>query len=92
MALAFQGGVELSTYLNIAEIVISAALIVFVLFQAKGAGFTGTFGADSSIFRTRRGVEKTLFNFTVVLAVAFILISIASVLVAAGGAGAAPVQ
>jgi preprotein translocase subunit SecG len=64
------------------QIVISIALLLFVLLQSKGAGFSGTFSNDSSVFRTRRGVEKTLFNFTLVLATVFVIISIVSVLTA----------
>ena len=41
--------------------------------------FSATFNSDSSIYRTRRGVEKTLFNVTIVLAVVFVVVSIISV-------------
>jgi preprotein translocase subunit SecG len=70
-----------AVYLNIVEILISIVLIVVVLLQTRGSGFSATFSSDSSIYRSRRGVEKTLFNFTIALAVLFVLISIASVLV-----------
>lgn len=70
------------TYLNIAQIVISLLLMLIILTQAKGAGFNGTFSADSSIFRTRRGVEKTLFQTTIALVVIFVVVSILSVVVA----------
>lgn len=69
------------TYLNVVQILVSAVLIVVVLLQSKGEGFSGTFSSDSSVFRTRRGVEKTLFDFTIILAAAFVVISIASVIV-----------
>jgi len=42
-----------------------------VLLQARGAGLGATFGGDSSVYRSRRGIEKRLFQFTVVLGVAF---------------------
>lgn len=70
-------------YVQIIQIVISVALIVVILAQAKGAGgLGGIFGGDSTVYRTRRGVEKTLFNVTIGLALAFFGISIVSVLVA----------
>ena len=70
-------------YVQIIQIIISVALIVVILVQAKGqGGLGGIFGGDSSVYRTRRGVERTLFNVTVGLAVAFFFISIISVLVA----------
>ncbi len=72
----------MSTYLNIVQILISVVLIVVVLLQTRGAGFSATFSSDTSIYRTRRGVERTLFNVTIGLAVLFILVSIASVILA----------
>jgi preprotein translocase subunit SecG len=71
----------LAFYINIVQIIISAALIIVIMLQAKGAGgLGGIFGGEGSFFRTRRGVEKTLFNFTIVLAALFVLISILSLL------------
>ncbi len=72
----------MSVYLNIAQIIVSVVLIVVVLLQTKGSTFSGAFGADASVFRTRRGLEKTLFQLGLGLAALFVLISIASVLAA----------
>jgi preprotein translocase subunit SecG len=69
-------------YVNLLQIVISVALIVVILIQAKGSGLGSIFGGDSSIYKTRRGVEKTLYQATVGLAVAFFAMSIVSVLIA----------
>ncbi|MFC1913129.1 preprotein translocase subunit SecG [Chloroflexota bacterium] len=71
----------MQTYLNVAQIVLSAALILAILFQVKGGGLGGIFGQAETVFRTKRGVEKTLFQLTVVLAVLFIVISIVSLVV-----------
>ena len=69
----------MSVYLNIAQIIISAALVVVILMQTKSSGgLGGIFGSDGSVFRTRRGVEKTLFNFTIALSVAFLVVSLLS--------------
>jgi preprotein translocase subunit SecG len=68
-----------ATYLNIVEIVVSIVLILVILLQTRGSGFSATFSSDSSIYRSRRGVERTVFNFTIVLAVVFIIVSILSV-------------
>lgn len=66
-------------YLNIAQIIISVALVVVILMQTKSSGgLGGIFGGDGSVFRTRRGVERTLFNFTIVLSVAFLVVSLLS--------------
>ena len=70
-------------YVQIIQIIVSVALIAVILVQAKGqGGLGGIFGGEGGVYRTRRGVEKTLFNVTVGLAVAFFVVSIASVLVA----------
>jgi preprotein translocase subunit SecG len=69
----------LGFYLNIAQIIISVALVVVILMQTKSSGgLGGIFGGDGSVFRTRRGVERTLFNFTIVLSVAFLVVSLLS--------------
>lgn len=64
------------TYLSIAQIVISVALVLAILLQVKGGGMGGIFGQADSVYRTRRGIERTLFQLTIVLAVIFIIISI----------------
>jgi len=68
----------LLTYLNVAQIVLSIALILVVMLQVKGGGLGGIFGQADSVYRTKRGLEKTLFQLTVALAVLFIIISIVS--------------
>lgn len=72
----------MTTYLNIVQIIISVIVILVVLLQSRGSGFSATFSSDTSIYRTRRGVERTLFNVTIGLAVLFIGVSIASVIFA----------
>jgi preprotein translocase subunit SecG len=69
------------TYLNSVEIVVSAVLIVMLIAQSRGSGFTGTSQDQTTVFRTRRGIEKTLFQATLVLAVLFVVVSIASGLI-----------
>jgi preprotein translocase subunit SecG len=70
----------LSTYITIVQIIISVALILLVLVQSRGEGFSATFSSDSSIFRTRRGVELTLFRLTIVVGIFWVMMSIVSVL------------
>ena len=70
------------TAINLAMIIVSIVLILSVLLQTKGSSFSGAFGGDtSSIYRTRRGVEKTLFQFTIGLAAIFVALAIVSNLV-----------
>lgn len=68
---------ELTDYLNIAEILISIALIAIILLQVKGEGVGGL--QSGSFVRTRRGLEKTLFQLTIVLVVLFLVVSAVSV-------------
>ena len=74
----------LAPYVQVIQIVLSIALIAVVLLQGRGSGFSATFSSDSSIYRTRRGVERTLFQFTIGLAIIFVLVSIISVKIATG--------
>jgi preprotein translocase subunit SecG len=68
-------------YIHIAQILVAVALSIVILFQAKGADVGGMFGGGGGggSFRTRRGIEKTLFQLTIVLAVVFLIISAWSV-------------
>ncbi len=69
----------METYLNVAQIVLSIALILAVLFQVRGGGLGGIFGQPSTVFRTKRGVEKTLFQLTIALVVLFIIIALLTI-------------
>ena len=70
----------MQTYLSVAQIVLSAALILAILLQVRGGGLGGIFGQADTVFRTKRGVERTLFQLTIVLAVLFIIISIVTLI------------
>lgn len=69
----------MTTYLNIAQILVSVALVLVVLLQVRGGGLGGIFGSPDTVFRTRRGVEKSLLQLTIALAVLFVIISVFSV-------------
>ncbi|GAC1392350.1 MAG: hypothetical protein NVS4B11_27220 [Ktedonobacteraceae bacterium] len=73
----------LSAYLpaiRVIQIILCVAVIIFILLQARGAGLGSAFGGSSagSVFKTRRGVERLIFNTTIVFVVLFCLISILS--------------
>lgn len=60
-------------------IIVAIVLILVVLLQTKGSSFSGAFGGDtSSIYKTRRGIEKTLFQFTIGIGVLFVVLAIIS--------------
>jgi preprotein translocase subunit SecG len=68
----------LNAFLAIGQIIVSIALIAAILLQSRGTGLSGTFGGDSAVYRSRRGVERRLWQFTIVLLVLFVLFSLAS--------------
>lgn len=72
---------EFEDYFNLAQLLISIVLIAVVLLQTRGGDIGAAFGGGGggSSYRTRRGLEKTLFQFTIVLAVIFVGISALSV-------------
>lgn len=82
-----QGVILVAVYMQVAELLMAVLLIVLILLQARGAGFSGTFNTEATVFRTRRGLEKTLFNTTIVVAVLFLLLTIGSVILSKPGLG-----
>ena len=74
---------DIQAALQIAAVIISLLLIVLILLQVKGGGLGSLLGGDAGggIARTRRGLEKTLFQITIIIAVLFLAISIVAVLV-----------
>jgi preprotein translocase subunit SecG len=64
------------TYLIIAQCVVAAAMIAVITLQVRGGGLGGIFGQPESVYRTRRGVEKSLFQFTIGLTILFVILCI----------------
>ena len=67
----------MQSFFQISMIFVSILLVGVILVQVRGQG-SGFFGSAQASFRTRRGVEKTLFQLTIALAVVFTLIAIVS--------------
>lgn len=65
-------------FLNIAQMVLSVALVLVILFQVRGGGLGGIFGQPDTVYRTRRGIERQLFQLTIVIVVLFITVAIIS--------------
>lgn len=60
------------------QIVVSILLIASILLQQKGGGLGAAFGGDGQVYRSRRGIEKSLFITTIILAALFIGVALAS--------------
>jgi len=65
----------LPTYLLVAQVLVSIALIAAVLFQLRGGGIGGIFGQADSVYRTRRGIESTLLRLTIILVVVLVVLA-----------------
>lgn len=68
----------MNPFLAVGQIIVSIALMVSILLQARGTGLSGAFGGDSAVYRSRRGIERRLWQFTIVLAILFAVFSLAS--------------
>ena len=68
----------MNPFLAVGQILVSISVVFAILLQARGTGLSGTFGGDSAVYRSRRGIERRLWQFTVVLIVLFMLFSLAS--------------
>lgn len=73
----------MAVYLNLAQIVMGIALILSIVLQSKEAGLGGLMGGEAGgVFRARRGVERTLFQVTIVLSILFFALAMLNVLYA----------
>jgi preprotein translocase subunit SecG len=68
----------METYLYVAQLVVAVAVILLVLLQVRGGGLGGIFGQADTVYRTKRGVEKTLFQLTIALVIIFVILAIVS--------------
>ena len=70
----------MQTYVSFAVVLVVSLLVISILLQVRGAG-GGLFGGGAAQYQTRRGIEKTLFQITIGLGVAFVGLAIANMLV-----------
>jgi len=62
--------------LKIAQLVVAVLLIVAILLQNRGAGLSGVFGGAGNVYMAKRGLEKKLFVFTIILSIIFFAVSL----------------
>ena len=75
----------MNAILAIGQVAVSIALMASILLQTRGAGLGATFGGDSSVYRSRRGIEKRLFQFTIALAVLFVVFCLITFMIVGTG-------
>ena len=67
----------MATLFYIVQIVLAITLIVVILLQVKSASLGSAFGGtDASIYTSRRGIDRILFQFTVALSIVFLITSL----------------
>jgi preprotein translocase subunit SecG len=66
--------------LAIIQIIVSILLIITILFQQKGTALGSAFGGGGVSYSKKRGIEKTIFSASVVLAALFIILSIINII------------
>jgi preprotein translocase subunit SecG len=73
--------VSVERILQIISIIVSVALTILILLQVRGGGLGSLLGGDvgGGIARTRRGLEKTLFQITIGLSITFLVVCILAV-------------
>jgi preprotein translocase subunit SecG len=70
----------MQTPLLLAQVILAIALMAAILLQQRGTGLGGAFGGEVTAYRSRRGIERTLFRMTVVLAALFVAFSLLNLL------------
>lgn len=77
---------QLDTLLQFVTLGSGILMIICILLQQRGASLGAGFGSSGELYTTRRGLDKSLFDATIVLAVVFVLsILIALILPGANG-------
>ncbi|MFH1315722.1 MAG: preprotein translocase subunit SecG [Candidatus Uhrbacteria bacterium] len=71
----------ITSILDITLIILAVLLVVFILLQARGAGVGGIFGGGGNVYLAKRGIEKKLFQATIVVAVLFFGVALVNVLI-----------
>lgn len=72
---------SIDTLLQIVMIGSAALMILAVLLQQRGATLGAGFGSSGELYTSRRGVDKNLFDVTIVLAVVFVVSILAGLLI-----------
>lgn len=63
------------------QIILALLLVLLIVLQSKGTGLGTAFGGDFGFYGTKRGAEKMLFIFTIIIAFLFLISSIIGILV-----------
>ncbi|HBK33627.1 TPA: preprotein translocase subunit SecG [Candidatus Uhrbacteria bacterium] len=67
-----------SQILSYVQLVLAVLLVGCILIQARGAGLGAIFGGEGNIYRTKRGMEKRIFQATIIIAILFFCVALAN--------------
>lgn len=70
----------MDSFLQIVTIGSAALMVLAILLQQRGASLGAGFGSSGELYTTRRGIDKSLFEFTIVMAVIFVVSILAGLL------------
>lgn len=70
----------ISSLLQVISLVSAVLMVICILLQARGASLGAGFGSSGELFTTRRGLDKSLYEVTIVLAVVFVLSILANLM------------
>lgn len=66
---------DIRTIITIVQLIVAVLLMVSILLQQRGSGLSGVLGGDDSVYRSKRGAEKTLFYASITFAIIFLGLS-----------------
>ena len=74
---------NINAILQIITVTSAVMMVVAILLQQRGASLGAGFGSSGELFTTRRGIDKNLFEVTIILSVIFVLSILAGLLLPA---------
>jgi len=69
---------DIGKILIIVQVILAVLLMVVILLQSRGASLGEAWGGSSAFYTSRRGVDKTLFIITIIVAILFMLVAVAN--------------
>ncbi|MFC2639932.1 MAG: preprotein translocase subunit SecG, partial [Candidatus Saccharibacteria bacterium] len=70
----------MDSFLQMITLGSAVLMILAILLQQRGASLGAGFGSSGELYTTRRGLDKSLFEFTIVMSVIFVLSILAGLL------------
>ncbi len=83
MRVVRENNMSIDSILQIITVGSSILMIIAILLQQRGASLGAGFGSSGELYTTRRGLDKNLFEVTIILAVVFVLSILVGLLIPA---------